>query len=83
MYRGMKGGVRESPLAGAALIFVAITGALSGAEPLAAINSQLGGVGYVIAVEYVFYAFSRFACCASSRCSPPSACAASSARAAR
>jgi hypothetical protein len=24
---------------------------------LAAINSQLGGVGYVIAVEYVFYAF--------------------------
>jgi len=36
---------------------VAIAGALSGALLLAAINSQLGGVGYVIAVEYVFYAF--------------------------
>ena len=38
-------------------ITVAITGALSGAVLLAAINLQLGGVGYVIAVEYVFYAF--------------------------
>ena len=37
-------------------VTVAIT-ALSGAVLLSAINSQLGGIGYVIAVEYVFYAF--------------------------
>ena len=36
---------------------MAIAGALSGARLLASINSQLGCVGYVIAVEYVFYAF--------------------------
>jgi branched-chain amino acid transport system substrate-binding protein len=38
-------------------ITVAITGALSGAVLLSSINSQLGNVGYVIAVEYGFYAF--------------------------
>jgi ABC-type branched-subunit amino acid transport system substrate-binding protein len=38
-------------------VTVAITGALSGAVLLSAINAQLGNVGYVIAVEYVFYAF--------------------------
>jgi ABC-type branched-subunit amino acid transport system substrate-binding protein len=38
-------------------VTVAITGALSGAVLLSAINSQLGNVGYVIAVEYVFYIF--------------------------
>jgi ABC-type branched-subunit amino acid transport system substrate-binding protein len=38
-------------------VTVAITGALSGAVLLAAINAQLGNVGYVIAVEYGFYAF--------------------------
>jgi branched-chain amino acid transport system substrate-binding protein len=38
-------------------ITLAITAALSGAVLLAAINAQLGGVGYVIAVEYVFYIF--------------------------
>jgi branched-chain amino acid transport system substrate-binding protein len=38
-------------------VTVAITAALSGAVLLSAINSQLGGIGYVIAVEYVFYAF--------------------------
>jgi hypothetical protein len=38
-------------------ITVAITGALSGAVLLSAINSQLGVVGYTIAVEYVFYIF--------------------------
>jgi hypothetical protein len=38
-------------------VTVAITGALSGAVLLSAINSQLGGVGYTIAVEYVFYVF--------------------------
>jgi branched-chain amino acid transport system substrate-binding protein len=42
-------------------VTVAVTGALSGTVLLAAINSQLGSVGYVIAVEYVFYAF--FALC--------------------
>jgi ABC-type branched-subunit amino acid transport system substrate-binding protein len=42
-------------------VTVAITGALSGAVLLASINSQLGSVGYVIAIEYVFYAF--FALC--------------------
>ena len=38
-------------------VTVAITAALSGAVLLTAINSQLGGVGYTIAVEYVFYLF--------------------------
>jgi branched-chain amino acid transport system substrate-binding protein len=38
-------------------ITVAITGALSGAVLLAAINSQLGNVGYVIALEYGFYVY--------------------------
>jgi ABC-type branched-subunit amino acid transport system substrate-binding protein len=38
-------------------VTVAITAALSGAVLLSAINSQLGNVGYVIAVEYVFYVF--------------------------
>lgn len=38
-------------------VTVAITGALSGAVLLSAINSQLGNVGYVIAVEYGFYVF--------------------------
>jgi ABC-type branched-subunit amino acid transport system substrate-binding protein len=38
-------------------ITVAITGALSGAVLLAAINGQLGGIGYTIAVEYAFYVF--------------------------
>jgi hypothetical protein len=34
-------------------VTVAITGALSGAVLLASINSQLGNIGYVIAVELV------------------------------
>jgi len=38
-------------------VTVAITGALSGAVLLAAINAQLGNVGYVMAAEYVFYVF--------------------------
>jgi ABC-type branched-subunit amino acid transport system substrate-binding protein len=38
-------------------VTVAITGALSGAVLLSSINSQLGNVGYVIAIEYLFYAF--------------------------
>ncbi len=38
-------------------ITVAITGALSGAVLLASVNSQLGAVGYTMAVEYVFYVF--------------------------
>jgi ABC-type branched-subunit amino acid transport system substrate-binding protein len=38
-------------------VTVAITGALSGAVLLSSINSQLGNVGYVMAVEYGFYAF--------------------------
>jgi ABC-type branched-subunit amino acid transport system substrate-binding protein len=38
-------------------ITVAITAALSGAVLLAAVNSQLGAVGYTMAVEYVFYIF--------------------------
>jgi branched-chain amino acid transport system substrate-binding protein len=42
-------------------VTVAITGALSGAVLLSSINSQLGNVGYVIAVEYGFYVF--FALC--------------------
>jgi branched-chain amino acid transport system substrate-binding protein len=42
-------------------VAVAITAALSGAVLLSSINAQLGGIGYVIAVEYVFYVF--FALC--------------------
>lgn len=40
-----------------AKIGVAITSSLSGMVLLSSVNSQLGGVGYTIAVEYVFYAF--------------------------
>jgi branched-chain amino acid transport system substrate-binding protein len=42
-------------------VTVAVTAVLAGTVLLAAINAQLGSVGYVIAVEYVFYAF--FALC--------------------
>jgi hypothetical protein len=42
-------------------VTVAITAALSGAVLLAAINAQLGSVGYLIAVEFIFYIF--FALC--------------------
>ncbi len=45
----------------ASKVTVAITAALSAAVLLTAINSQLGNVGYVIAVEYGFYVF--FALC--------------------
>lgn len=38
-------------------VTVAIIGALSGAVLLTAINSQLGGIGYTVAVEYAFYVF--------------------------
>lgn len=38
-------------------VTVAITAALSGAVLLTAINSQLGSVGYTLAVEYAFYIF--------------------------
>ena len=38
-------------------VTVAITGALSGAVLLTAINSQLGSVGYTIAIEYAFFVF--------------------------
>jgi branched-chain amino acid transport system substrate-binding protein len=38
-------------------VAVAITGALSGAVLLAAINSQLGNVAYMMDVEYAFYVF--------------------------
>jgi branched-chain amino acid transport system substrate-binding protein len=38
-------------------VTVAITAALSGAVLLAAINSQLGSIGYTMAVEYAFYVF--------------------------
>jgi branched-chain amino acid transport system substrate-binding protein len=38
-------------------VTVAITGALSGAVLLSSINSQLGSIGYIIAVEYGFYIF--------------------------
>ncbi len=38
-------------------VTVAITAALSGTVLLTATNSQLGNVGYTIAVEYAFYAF--------------------------
>jgi branched-chain amino acid transport system substrate-binding protein len=42
-------------------VAVAITAALSGAVLLSSINAQLGGIGYIIAVEYVFYIY--FALC--------------------
>jgi ABC-type branched-subunit amino acid transport system substrate-binding protein len=38
-------------------VTVAVTGALSGAVLLTAVNSQLGAVGYTIAIEYAFFAF--------------------------
>ena len=38
-------------------VTVAITGALSGAVLLSSVNAQLGGIGYTIAIEYVFYLF--------------------------
>ncbi len=38
-------------------VTVAITGALSGAVLLTAINSQLGNIGYTIAIEYAFFVF--------------------------
>ena len=38
-------------------VTVAVTGALSGAVLLTNINNQLGGIGYTIALEYVFYLF--------------------------
>jgi ABC-type branched-subunit amino acid transport system substrate-binding protein len=38
-------------------VTVAITAALSGAVLLSSINGQLGGVGYTILVEYVFFVF--------------------------
>jgi ABC-type branched-subunit amino acid transport system substrate-binding protein len=42
-------------------VTVAVTAALTGAVLLSSINAQLGTVGYVMAVEYVFYVF--FALC--------------------
>jgi branched-chain amino acid transport system substrate-binding protein len=45
-------------------ITVVITAALSGAVLLAAVNTQLGTIGYTMALEYVL----SFACCALSRC---------------
>lgn len=45
------------PALAAAKVTVAITAGLSGAVLLAAINGQLGNVGYVIAVEYGFFVF--------------------------
>ena len=36
---------------------IVATAALSGAVLLAAVNAQLGTVGYTMAVEYVFYIF--------------------------
>jgi len=38
-------------------VTVTVTGVLSGAVLLGSINSQLGGVGYTVAVEYAFYVF--------------------------
>jgi ABC-type branched-subunit amino acid transport system substrate-binding protein len=38
-------------------VTVAVTGALSGAVLLTAINSQLGNIGYTIAIEYAFFVF--------------------------
>ena len=45
------------PALAGAKVTVAITAGLSGAVLLSSINSQLGNVGYVIAVEYGFYVF--------------------------
>jgi hypothetical protein len=42
-------------------VTVAVTAALSGAVLLSSVNTQLGGIGYTIAIEYVFYVF--FALC--------------------
>jgi branched-chain amino acid transport system substrate-binding protein len=42
---------------GTTKIAVALSGALSAAVLLSSINSQLGAVGYTVAVEYVFYVF--------------------------
>lgn len=49
------------PALAAAKVTVSITAGLFGAVLLSSINAQLGNVGYVIAVEYGFYAF--FALC--------------------
>jgi hypothetical protein len=38
-------------------VTVSVTAALSAAVLLSAVNSQLGSVGYTIAVEYIFYVF--------------------------
>ncbi len=38
-------------------VTVAVTGALSGAVLLTALNTQLGAVGYTIAIEYAFFVF--------------------------
>ena len=38
-------------------VTVAVTAALSGAVLLSSVNAQLGGIGYTIAIEYVFYVF--------------------------
>jgi len=38
-------------------VTVAVTGALSGAVLLTAINNQFGSIGYTIALEYAFYVF--------------------------
>jgi ABC-type branched-subunit amino acid transport system substrate-binding protein len=38
-------------------VTVAVTGALSGAVLLVSINTQLGSVGYTIAIEYAFFVF--------------------------
>ncbi|MBV8188839.1 MAG: hypothetical protein JO339_16485, partial [Alphaproteobacteria bacterium] len=45
------------PAMAGAKVTVAITAGLSGAVLLAAINAQLGNVGYVFAIEYGFYMF--------------------------
>jgi branched-chain amino acid transport system substrate-binding protein len=42
-------------------VTVAVTAALSGAVLLSSVNAQLGGIGYTIAIEYVFYVY--FALC--------------------
>ena len=44
-------------------VTVAITAALSGAVLLSAVNSQLGTVGYTMAVEYVFYVYFLLCLC--------------------
>jgi branched-chain amino acid transport system substrate-binding protein len=38
-------------------VTVAVTAALSGAVLLSSVNAQLGGIGYTIAIEYVFYIY--------------------------